>query len=150
MEGGTANGKWRRPLGHAVPRRIFSILVSWVVVLSLSFHFGSPPRHFVPAGSDKAEALAALGALVGQSVALCEDNEGAPARGSPSDNSDQCGDTCPLCQLAGHAVTFVSPSSAIPLIFPKNAKPLDPLQAASVAKPRPTASAQPRAPPHYA
>jgi hypothetical protein len=147
IAGGTGDSKWRRPVGHAGLARIFGILLSLVVVLSLPF--GSSLRHRVPPVAGKAAALQVLSAFVGESVTLCDHDEGGAARGSPADESDQCGDTCPLCQLTGHAVILAAPV-AIPVIFPKYAKRLDPLQAASVGKPRDPASAQPRAPPHHA
>jgi hypothetical protein len=139
-----------RPRFHFAHERFVSIFVAWVVALSLSIHLGVPPRNPTAASSDKAQVLQELGALVGQSVALCEHDEGASPRGSPADGSDRCADTCPLCQLAGHAATFLTPAFSGPVIFPRFSKPLDLFQAADLGKPRPSASAQPRAPPNYA
>jgi hypothetical protein len=126
---------------------IRSTVVAWIGILALVIQLAAAPSHVAMAGPAEADAVAALSALLGQKVALCDHGDASGDSGSPSRDSGHCRDDCPLCQFTGHSVGLVPPDHAGPAIFARYAEPLSVPEDSSLAKPQPVAFAQPRAPP---
>jgi hypothetical protein len=137
------------PTRTGASRWIRSSFLAWAAILALVLQLGAAPASRAMTSSAEADTVAALGALsalLGPNVALCLHEDGS-APGSPAHRQHDCCVDCTLCQAAGHTAALVPPGAAAPVRFAHYAKLLSVLVAAGGAKPRLTASAQPRAPP---
>lgn len=140
------------PRGQIARSWIRSSFIAWIAVLALVFQLGATAAPRATVNSGQAEAVAAIGALsalLGPNVALCLHEDGS-APGSPGHDAHDCCADCALCQHAGQSAALVPPSYAVPIRFARFATRLNIPREASAAKPRLTASAQPRAPPIFA
>jgi hypothetical protein len=132
--------------------RFRSAALAWLAVFAILLQVGAGPFHRWEAKAADADALSALGALTaafGPHVALCL-NEDGPGPGTPAHDSHDCCDDCALCQQSGHSAALVPAGHAVPTRTMRAlAGPLAPADA-DAPTPRRAASAQPRAPPHFA
>jgi hypothetical protein len=130
-------------------RWIRSSFFAWAAILALVLQLGAAPAPRAMASSAETDAVAALGALsalLGPNVALCLHEDGSTP-GTPGHGQHDCCVDCALCQATGHVAALVPPATFLPARFAIQATPLGVVHETERARPRVSASAQPRAPP---
>src|SRR5580704_9027959 len=136
------------PRRGGASRWMRSPFFAWAAILALVLQLGATPAPRAmtsPAEADAIAALGALSALLGPNVALCLHEDGS-APGSPGHGQHDCCIDCALCQASGHAAALVPAGAFLPTRFAFQATPLGVVNETERARPRISASAQPRAP----
>ncbi|MGO4871034.1 MAG: DUF2946 family protein [Roseiarcus sp.] len=105
------------------------------------------PYHHTDARPDLSSVAASLKAQFGDSAVLCAQADDDASSTAPERRHGHCDDGCPLCQFAAQAVLLIAPAPSLPARIDVAATPLTERADFERPEPRPTAFAQPRAPP---